>query len=139
MLLVSIALPLGGIVLSLLGWPGLHSALAAFLLVGGLPEILCLLAVAVLGKDHYTTTVSALRRSRRPAPASRLRYYAGLIGCLLNGVPIWLYAYAPERLPSGSDKFLILAAADLVFIFSLFLMGGEFWEKFRRLFVWEGK
>jgi hypothetical protein len=29
--------------------------------------------------------------------------------------------------------------ADLGFILSVFLMGGEFWEKFRRLFIWEGK
>jgi len=141
-LILSLALPLGGIALSVFGWHGLQSALLAFLLVGGLPEILCLVAIAVLGKDHFGPAVSAVRRTRLPvisdAPASGLRYYVGLAGCLLNGIPVWIYAYAPEVMPGGTDKFIILAAADLVFIYSVFLMGGEFWEKFRRLFVWEG-
>ncbi len=137
-LILSIALPLGGVLFSFLGWRGMQSAFIAFLLVGGLPEILCLLAIAVLGKEHYASTVSAVRRTRSLPSVSRMRYYSGLIGCLLNGVPIWLYAYTPWLMPEGSNKFIILATADLVFIFSIFLMGGEFWEKFRRLFVWEG-
>jgi hypothetical protein len=28
---------------------------------------------------------------------------------------------------------------DLAFVVSVFLMGGEFWEKVRRIFVYEGK
>jgi hypothetical protein len=28
---------------------------------------------------------------------------------------------------------------DLVFVASVFLMGGEFWDKIRRIFVYEGK
>ncbi len=32
-----------------------------------------------------------------------------------------------------------VACADIVFIVSMFVMGGEFWGKFRRIFVWEGR
>jgi len=32
-----------------------------------------------------------------------------------------------------------LALGDLAFIISMFIMGGEFWDKVRRIFVWEGK
>ena len=42
-------------------------------------------------------------------------------------------------MPAGNSRIVVLAAADLAFILSIFVMGGEFWEKFRRLFVWEGK
>jgi hypothetical protein len=64
--------------------------------------------------------------------------YTGLAGWLANGIPLMLYAYAPERLPNGATKMSILLIADIVFVGSLFFAGGEFWEKLRRLFVWEG-
>lgn len=134
-LILALALPVGAVVLALTGFPVTSSPLAAFLLVGGLPEILCLLAIAVLGRDHFRSAFRPLGS----APASRTRYYAGLMGCLLNGLPLLLYAYTPSLMPAGTNKYLILATADFVFIYSVFLMGGEFWEKFRRLFIWEGK
>jgi len=59
--------------------------------------------------------------------------------CVLNGLPITLYAYAAEWMPGGPTKYFILAITNLGFICNVFLMGGEFWEKFRRLFIWEGK
>jgi len=142
-LVLALFLPVGALALSWLGWPVAQSAFVAFLLVGGMPEIICLLAIAVLGKANFESVVSVSKRTRLAmslaAPASQLRYYAGLAGCLLNGVPLYIYAYAPWLLPDGSNKFYILVAADLIFFFSLFLAGGEFWEKFRRIFVWEGK
>ena len=136
-LLVAIVLPVSAIFLALAGMAPTRSPLAAFLLVGGLPEIMCLAAIAVLGGDNFRTATRPL--PRLAAPASRLRYYAGLMGCLLNGLPLFLYAYVPWLMPEGMNKYYILAAADLVFISSVFLAGGEFWEKFRRLFIWDGR
>jgi hypothetical protein len=141
-LLLSIALPVCALLLSSFGFIVTKSAFVAFLLVGGLPEIWCLLAMAILGQDKKGFVRRPLERSRILAflalPASRTRYYAGLLGCLLNGLPLALYAYAPWIMPDGANKYFILAASDLVFVYSAFLMGGEFWGKFRRLFVWEG-
>jgi len=111
-------------------------------LLAGVAEILCLVAAAILGKEKYQKLArkvrSAARRSAPDSQTSRLRYYLGLGGCLFNGVPLTLYAYAPELLPGGSTKMGILVIADVVFFGSLFFAGGEFWEKLRRLFVWEG-
>jgi len=42
-------------------------------------------------------------------------------------------------MPTGPDKLLLLAGFDLACIVSVFVMGGEFWGKFRSLFVWDGK
>jgi hypothetical protein len=110
-------------------------------LLAGPAEILCLVAAAILGKDKYQKLVRKVRpKTQHSAPASRTRrarYYLGLAGCVFNGVPLTLYAYVPELLPAGSTKAGILVIADVVFFGSLFFAGGEFWEKLRRLFVWE--
>lgn len=115
---------LAGIALLLAGVSG-----GGMLFLAGPPEILCLLAAGILGKENYPAS---------SGEASRFRYYTGLAGCLCNGVPLTLYAYVPELLPGGFTKISILVIADLVFFCSLFFAGGEFWEKLRRLFVWEG-
>lgn len=133
----SVAIPLVGLVLSLAGWRGMQSPLLAFLLMGGFPEILCLGAIAVVGRRRFLPAGTSAR-GKPSASASRIRYYAGLTGCFLNPVPVWLYAYTPWLLPGGIEKFILLSMADLVFVSSVLLMGGEFWEKFRRLFVWDG-
>lgn len=111
-------------------------------LLAGPAEVLCLAAAAVLGKEKYQKLARKIRPTKRhtasDARASRLRYYLGLGGCLFNGVPLTLYAYVPELMPGGATRTGILVIADLVFFASLFFAGGEFWEKLRRLFVWEG-
>lgn len=111
-------------------------------LLAGPAEILCLVAAAVLGKEKYGKLARNIRLRKRPsAPevaAARLRYYLGLAGCVFNGIPLSLYAYVPELMPGGDTKVGILVAADIVFFGSLFFAGGEFWEKLRRIFIWEG-
>lgn len=112
-------------------------------LLAGPAEILCVLAAVVLGKEKYGILARKVRRSGRPSVVTwqkaQLRYYLGLVGCLFNGVPLALYAYVPELLPGGTTKLSILVVADLVFFGSLFFAGGEFWEKLRRIFIWEGE
>lgn len=71
-------------------------------------------------------------------PASKARYYLGLGINLLSLLPLYLFGYLPDVMPSGTTRIVILASADLAFIASLFIMGGELWEKLRRIFVWEG-
>lgn len=133
---------LAGIGILILGPPDAKSADGVFLMLAGVPEILCLLGAGILGKENYQVLVPKIQRlfgrSDRTAHVSRLRYYTGLAGCLLNGVPMLLYAYVPEMMPGGSTRISFLLLADGVFIGSLFFAGGELWEKFRRIFIWEG-
>lgn len=133
LLALSVCLPIAALLFPAVGLPSAASHLGVGLLVAGVPEMLCLAAIALLGKDGF------VRLGRRPTPVSRLRYYGGLAYCLLNTLPISLYAYSPHLMPGAPTKYFILVATDLGFVLSVFLMGGEFWEKFRRLFVWEGK
>lgn len=132
LLVLAILLPIAALLLPVFGLPSASSNLFVGLLIAGAPEMLCLVGVALLGRGLS-------KHVAIPARTSRLRYYGGLAYCLLNGLPLALYAYVPQWMPGGATKYIILAVADIGFVLSVLLMGGEFWEKFRRLFIWEGK
>ena len=67
------------LVVPMLGLSTAQSALLAGVLLAGGPEVLCILAVALLGKDtfrYFTHRVmTALRRAVIDQPASKARYY----------------------------------------------------------------
>jgi hypothetical protein len=142
-MVLSVVMPLSALVVPVLGLSTAQSTLLAGVLLAGGPEVLCILAVALLGKDtfrYFTHRVmAALRRSVIDQPASKARYYAGLVVVLVSWLPSYIYAYAPAVMPGGNLRIYVLAAMDLAFVVSVFLMGGEFWEKVRRIFIYEGK
>ena len=117
------------------------TALSGFLLVVG-PEVLSLLAIAILGKDGFNylkeKVFGLLRRAAPTAKVSRARYRAGLaIWALLfiYGSFVW---YAPDLVPGYSENRIVMnLTADFLFIVSLFVLGGDFWEKFRALFSYD--
>ena len=136
LLAAAVVLPVAALAFPLVGLPPASSHLGVSLLVAGGPEMLCLAAVALLGRTGFDAL-----RTGGPSPASvrveKARYYGALLYCGLNTLPIALYAYAPGVMPGGTAKLVILAVTDLGFVLSVLLAGGQFWEKFRRLFVFE--
>jgi hypothetical protein len=142
-LVLALVLPLLALAVPLLGLSTAASAALVGALVAGGPEVLILLAAALLGKNvlHYFTARIKRRlwEAAMVRPVSKLRYYIGLAIALVSLVPFYLYGYFPHLMPPDDARIWILAGSDLSFIASVFLMGGEFWEKVRRLFVWEGK
>jgi hypothetical protein len=142
-LVLSCLLPLSAILVPMLGLPVAQSTVLAGVLVAGAPEVLCILAVALLGKETFQYFIhrakSALRRALVDRPASKARYYLGLTIILVSWIPSYVYAYFPGVMPGGDTRIYILAGMDLAFIAAVFLMGGEFWEKVRRIFIYEGK
>jgi hypothetical protein len=143
LIVLACAMPLGALALPLFDLPATHAAALAGILVAGGPEVLILLAAAVLGRENFDRIVGAAQRFVVTAffsrPVSKPRYYFGVALSLVTMVPVYLAGYVPMLLPTGEGRIVVLAVADLLFILSIFIMGGEFWGKFRRLFVWEGK
>lgn len=109
-------------------------------LVFGIPEVFFLLAVAVLGKAGFEQgkrwLYGRLRRLAPPERVGRGRYRVGLVMFALPLLAGWLGPYVaqawPGIVPTGVAW---LAAGDALFILSLFVLGGEFWDKLRALFV----
>lgn len=141
-LALSVVFPLSALLIPLLGLsPGKATLISGFLLAGA-PEIFILLAVALLGKENFDRIVSSAKglffTTFFQKPVSRLRYNVGLTIFTLSILPIYLVGYAASWMPTGDAKLFLLAGADFACLVSVFVMGGEFWGKFRRLFIWEG-
>jgi hypothetical protein len=117
------------------------TALSGFLLVVG-PEALSILAIAILGKDGFNflkeKVFALLRRAAPTAKVSRTRYRAGLaiwVLLFIYGSFVW---YAPHLVPGYAENRIAMnLTADFLFIASLFVLGGNFWEKFSALFIYD--
>lgn len=110
----------------------------------GIPELLWVVAVAVMGKagfDHIKVRVFGfLKRHAVPRTVSRTRYRIGLALFLLPLLFGWLAPYSPGAIPGyESQRFAVNLAGDLLLLTSLFVLGGDFWEKLRSLFLYEAK
>ena len=124
--------------------PGNWKAVLSTGLVAGLPEVGMVLAAAVLGKDGFALLknklFALLRKHTEPAAVSAARYRLGLV---LFSTPLlvgWLSPYLVRVLPALSLEHGSLAPVvvlDLMFALSFLVLGADFWEKIRRLFVYE--
>jgi hypothetical protein len=124
--------------------PGNWKAVLSTGLVAGLPEVGMVLAAAVLGKDGFALLknklFALLRKHTEPAAVSAARYRLGLVLFCVPLLAGWLSPYLVRVLPALSLEHGSLAPVvvlDLMFALSFLVLGADFWEKIRRLFVYE--
>src|SRR5262245_5612250 len=93
-LVLAVILPLGAFIVPMLGLPLAQSALLVGVLVAGGPEVLCVAAIALLGKETFQYLAHhaklAFRRAVVERPASKARYYVGLAIILLSWLPAYI-------------------------------------------------
>jgi hypothetical protein len=59
---------------------------------------------------------------------------------LIPVIPTYVMAYAPQCLPDASPaRLYVNLAADFIFAASLFVLGGDFWDKLTALFIYEAR
>jgi hypothetical protein len=136
----SIALPLAGV--PIVAGLGLSSGVTASVSGGFLisAEVLGIAAVAVMGKSGYAyiknRILGFLKRYGPPRKVSRLRYRIGLVMFCLPILFGWLSPYVSEWIPGFSSHPLPYAlGGDFLIVASLFVLGGDFWDKVRSLFI----
>jgi hypothetical protein len=144
MLIMSAICPLFGFWIAMLDWPTSFKAAVIGLLTAGIPELLAVAAAVILGKENFERIKNkffdVLKRLRPTARVGKLRYTVGLIMFLLPIVPTYIMGYAPKWLPDSSSlRLYVNIAADCMFVTGLFVLGGDFWDKLRALFVYEAK
>jgi hypothetical protein len=137
---LSILFPVLGIPLvAAMGLPAATVAtVSGVMLVGA--EVLGILAVAVMGKSGYAfiknRVFGFLKQYGPPAEVSRTRY---IIGLVMFAVPVvfgWLAPYAADLIPGYlGNEFTYAIVGDLLLLVSLFVLGGDFWDKLRALFI----
>jgi hypothetical protein len=115
-------------------------ALLSALLAVGIPELLSLAAVAIMGRAGFERAKRALfRLLARFEPSERVSRVRHRVGLVLFSVPLvvgWIAPYVGYLVPAFEAHRLFMAASlDLLLVSSLFVLGGEFWDKLRALFV----
>jgi hypothetical protein len=125
--------------------PGAWKTAISGLLLLGAPELAMLIAAAVMGKDGFNYLKQRLfgllgKYIAPPETVSLLRYRIGLV---LFSIPLlfgWLVPYLTGHFPIFDEHRLLFAIiGDLLLFSSLFVLGGEFWDKLRALFIHRSK
>ena len=118
------------------GW---KTALSGLLGVG-IPDVFTVAAVGVMGKDGFDAlkqrAFGLLRRVAPPDHVGPIRYRIGLVMFVGPIIFAWAGPYLRPMLPwlVGPSR-ATAVAGDIVFVASFLVLGGDFWDKIRALFV----
>jgi hypothetical protein len=141
---LSLVLPLFIPLLNATNLPVQWKTVVSGLLIVGIPQLFSLGAIAVLGKNGFnyirSKLFSFIKRYGPPKEVSSTRYRIGLVLFLIPILFGWLAPYVPEYIPGYVEhRILVNAVGDFIFLTSFLVLGGEFWEKIRALFIYEAK
>ena len=122
--------------------PTVWKSVLAAGLTFGIPEIAAFVAVIIMGREGFQELKRLLwglvKKAAPPDRVGPVRYRIGLIMFTLPLVFAWVGPYLNLWMPDlGILNFFLLACGDILFIASLFVLGGQFWGKLRALFVWK--
>jgi hypothetical protein len=141
---LSIILPVGGVpaVMVLDLSASVAATVSGALLVSA--ELMGIAAVAVMGKAGYLFIKSRLsgflRQYGPPQQVSRRRYNIGLVMLCVPVLFALVSVYAYEYIPGYATNPIPYAiAGDLLLLASLFVLGGDFWDKLKGLFVYSDR
>jgi hypothetical protein len=120
--------------------PTAWKAVVSAALMIGLPELLIVASIAILGHSGYRYVkerlLTALKRYGPPEIVGRARYHIGLVLFVLPLLLGFLEPYLGHFIPGlPENRVVFYVACDLIFVSSLFVLGLEFWNKLRALFV----
>ena len=147
-ILVSMTLPLLGVGTGIVG--------AVFITA----EIMTLSSIVFLGKEGFKAIKAkafAFVKSTYTGPVSRKRFYFGLMFLFTNIVTTYImivfawvaFASASPELPPpdvwGLDfdqqadlLYWLFLVGEITFLISIYVLGADWWGRFRRIFVWQG-
>jgi hypothetical protein len=120
--------------------PTSWKAVASGFLLIGLPELLTLASIAILGHSGYRylkrRILTFLKRYGPPQVVGSARYHIGLVLFVLPLLFSFLEPYLGSLIPGHAmNRIVVCVASDLMFVSSLFVLGGDFWDKLRALFL----
>jgi hypothetical protein len=118
------------------------TALSA-LLIFGLPQLLTVIAIAIVGKSgfHYLMEgfFGVAKKLGPPVHVSKLRYQIGLVMLFLPLAVSLLQPYVTLLVVQEHPHWIYGAVDDTLFLTSFFVLGGEFWDKVKALFIYEAR
>jgi hypothetical protein len=122
------------------GLPAQWKTIISGALAVGIPEIGTILAIAIMGKSGFETMKQRIFGFlKKYGPSDRVSLARYRIGLVMFGIPLlfgWLSPYLQHLIPQFEDhRNLWAITGDFLLIGSLFVLGGDFWDKVRSLFV----
>jgi len=101
-------------------------------------------SIAILGKSSYAWINYQMHyfyhKVAKPHQITPLRYNIGLVMFVLPFLPNYMISFMPHFVYiSLTTRYIIIVASDLIFLSSLFVLGGDFWDKLRALFIYKAK
>lgn len=108
------------------------------------PELGTLAAAAVMGKAGFDWLTGRIKGAlsrflQRHGPPDRVGAMRYKIGLVMFSVPLalgWAVPYAAHHLPGyESHTWWYGLGGDVLLVTSLFVLGGDFWDKLRSLFI----
>jgi len=137
---IGLAAPAAIPLVAVTGLPVSWKALLSGALAVGIPEVMMAIAAAVMGRPGFAELKRRLggwlHRFGPPHAVGPTRYRIGLVMFTLPLLLAWLGPYIQGHLPgAGTFPMWLHVSGDLMFLASLFVLGGEFWDKLRALFV----
>jgi hypothetical protein len=135
----SLAWPVFIPVLPLMGVSGAKvAAISGTMLV--IAEIMLIAAAAIAGKQGFAYIKSRvfgfLKSYGPPKKVSRTRYNIGLVMFLTPLLFAFVSPYLGQYIPGLAEHSRAYAVTfDVLLVASLFVLGGDFWDKLRSLFV----
>ena len=133
-------MPAGTLLVAAMDWPlTVKTVVSSILLLGF--EIMLIPAVALMGKDNFDriwTGAMRLLKTLKPAGGvSTRRYFICWWGPTLYA---WIASYAPSWLPEDYVlRVWVNLGLDAIALASLFVLGGDFWDKVRALFLHDAR
>jgi len=106
----------------------------------GIPEVFSIVAIAIMGKAGFNYIKARifgfLKKHGPPDRVSRTRYHIGLAMFTLPILFGWLAPYVSPYVPGyAAHRLSVNIIGDLMLFTSLFVLGGDFWDKVRALFI----
>lgn len=111
------------------------------LLMAGVPELFMVITVAILGKEGYqylkNKVLGFLKKHGPPQRVSRRRYKIGIVMFSIPLVLALLFPYMIHHFHAlEAVETYVHIGGDVLLLISLFVLGGEFWDKIRALFTY---
>jgi len=124
--------------------PARWKAIISGALAVGIPEVFSIVAIAIMGKAGFNyikaRVFGFLKKHGPPDRVSRTRYHIGLAMFMLPILFGWLAPYVSQYIPGyEAHRLLINIVGDLMLFTSLFVLGGDFWDKVRALFIHDAR
>src|SRR5215813_1033942 len=143
LLILGLVMPAGTLLVAATDWPIAVKTVVSGILLFGF-EIVLIPAVALMGKDNFERIwAGAMRRLKALKPAGnvgRTRYKWGLYMLVGPTLYAWIASYVPSWLPEDYVlRVWVNVGLDLITLASLFVLGGDFWDKVRALFLHDAR